>query len=56
MVSLTDQPILWDRQEGLTFKTPSGMIELESSLLKACCFPSLAEFQPRRNLIQDGSD
>jgi thiosulfate reductase / polysulfide reductase chain A len=46
MVSLADQPILWDRQEGLKFKTPSGKIELESSLLKACGFPSLAEFQP----------
>lgn len=46
MVSLADQPILWDRQEGLKFKTPSGKIELESSLLKECGFPSLAEFQP----------
>ena len=46
MVSLADQPILWDRGEGLKFKTPSGKIELESSLLKECGFPSLAEFQP----------
>lgn len=46
MVSLADQPLLWDRREGLTFKTPSGKIELESSLLKECGFPSLAEFQP----------
>lgn len=46
MVSLADKPILWDRQEGLKFKTPSGKIELESSLLKEAGFPSLAEFQP----------
>ncbi|HMK65943.1 MAG TPA: molybdopterin-dependent oxidoreductase, partial [Thermodesulfobacteriota bacterium] len=46
MVSLTDKPILWDRQEGLKFKTPTGKIEFDSSLLKDCGFPSLAEFQP----------
>jgi thiosulfate reductase/polysulfide reductase chain A len=46
MVSLADQPILWDRQEGLKFKTPSGKIELDSTLLKECGFPGLAEFQP----------
>jgi thiosulfate reductase/polysulfide reductase chain A len=46
MVSLADKPILWNRQGGLKFKTPSGKIELESSLLKGCGFPSLAEFQP----------
>jgi thiosulfate reductase/polysulfide reductase chain A len=46
MVSLADRPILWDRREGLQFKTPSGKIELESSVLKECGFPNLAEFQP----------
>jgi len=46
MASLADQPILWDRGEGLQFKTPSGKIELESSVLKECGFPNLAEFQP----------
>jgi thiosulfate reductase/polysulfide reductase chain A len=46
LVSLADQPILWDRKAGLKFKTPSGKIELESSLLKECGFPNLAEFQP----------
>ena len=46
LVSLADQPILWDRQAGLKFKTPSGKIELESSLLTECGFSSLAEFQP----------
>jgi thiosulfate reductase / polysulfide reductase chain A len=45
MVSLVDKPIVWDRQEGLKFKTPSGKIEFESSLLKECGFPDLAEFQ-----------
>lgn len=46
MVSLADKPILWDRQEGLKFNTPSGKIELESALLKECGFPDLVEFQP----------
>ena len=46
MVSFAQQPLLWERQAGLRFKTPSGKIELESSLLKECGFPSLAEFQP----------
>ena len=45
MVSLAEKPILWDRREGLKFKTPSGKIELESSLLNEAGFPSLAEFQ-----------
>jgi thiosulfate reductase / polysulfide reductase chain A len=45
LITLADKPILWDRQEGLQFKTPSGKIELESTLLKDCGFPNLAEFQ-----------
>ncbi|NTV38158.1 MAG: molybdopterin-dependent oxidoreductase, partial [Anaerolineales bacterium] len=32
-VAYTDKQILWDRQEGLKFKTPSKKIELVSSLL-----------------------
>jgi thiosulfate reductase / polysulfide reductase chain A len=50
MVSLADQPIFWDRNEGLKFKTPSGKIELESSLLTECGFSSLAEFRPPPDL------
>jgi len=46
MISLADKPILWDRREGLKFKTSSGKIELDSSLLRECGFPNLAEFQP----------
>jgi thiosulfate reductase/polysulfide reductase chain A len=45
-VSLADKPILRDRENGLSFPTPSGKIELDSSLLKECGFPNLAEFQP----------
>ena len=39
-VSLSKNPILWDRKEGLKFKTPSGKIELVSSLLEQHGFPS----------------
>ncbi len=50
MISLADKSILWDRQEGLKFKTPSGKIELNSSLLRELGFPNLAEFQPPPDL------
>jgi thiosulfate reductase/polysulfide reductase chain A len=50
MISLADKPILWDRKEGLKFKTPSGKIEFESTLLKEGGFPNLAEFQPPPDL------
>lgn len=36
--------ILWDRKEGLKFKTPSGKIEFESSLLKNAGFSSFPEY------------
>jgi len=45
LVVLTEKPVLWDRREGLKFKTPSGKIELESSLLNEAGFPGLAEFK-----------
>jgi thiosulfate reductase/polysulfide reductase chain A len=45
-VSLSDKPILRDRENGLVFPTSSGKIELDSALLKECGFPNLAEFQP----------
>jgi thiosulfate reductase/polysulfide reductase chain A len=45
LVVLAEKPILWDRRDGLKFKSPSGKIELESSLLNQAGFPDLAEFQ-----------
>ncbi|MFH0788834.1 MAG: molybdopterin-dependent oxidoreductase [Pseudomonadota bacterium] len=44
-VSLSKNPILWDRQEGLKFKTPSGKIELVSSLMEHNGFPSFPPYQ-----------
>jgi thiosulfate reductase/polysulfide reductase chain A len=45
-VTLTDTPLLWNRQEGLKFKTPSGKIELVSSLLEDKGVPSFPPYQP----------
>ncbi len=45
-VSLTEKAILWDRKEGLKFKTPSGKIELVSSLMENAGFPSFPEYKP----------
>ena len=45
-VELTDQPIWWDRKEGLKFKTPSGKIELVSSLMEKAGFPSFVPYEP----------
>jgi thiosulfate reductase/polysulfide reductase chain A len=45
-VELTDQPIWWDRKEGLKFKTPSGKIELVSSLMENAGFPSFVPYEP----------
>ena len=44
-VSLSKDPILWDRKEGLKFKTPSGKIELVSSLLEQHGFPSFPPYK-----------
>ncbi len=44
-VALAEKPILWDRKEGLKFKTPSGKIELISSLLEEKGFPSFAPYE-----------
>lgn len=46
MVDLTDRAIMWDRAEGLKFKTPSGQIELISSRLTDAGIDSLAAFRP----------
>ena len=44
-VSLSKNPILWDRKEGLRFKTPSGKIEIISSLMEQNGFPSLPPYK-----------
>ena len=46
-VSLSKNPILWDRKEGLKFKTPSGKIEFVSSLMEKNGFPSFSKYEPR---------
>lgn len=38
--------IFWDRMEGLKLKTPSGKIEIKSSLLENAGFESLPEYEP----------
>jgi thiosulfate reductase/polysulfide reductase chain A len=45
-VALTDETLLWDRETGLKFKTPSGKIELVSSLMEMAGFPSLPPYEP----------
>ena len=45
-VVLTDQTLLWDREKGLKFKTPSGKIELVSPLLESAGFPSFVPYHP----------
>jgi thiosulfate reductase/polysulfide reductase chain A len=44
-VSLSDQPIWWDRMNDLKFKTPSGKIELVSSHLESCGLPSFKPYE-----------
>ncbi len=45
-VAYTDQQILWDRANGLKFKTPSGKIELASSLLEGAGYESFPAYEP----------
>jgi thiosulfate reductase/polysulfide reductase chain A len=45
-VVLTDKTLLWDREKGLKFKTPSGKIELVSPLLESAGFPSFPPYVP----------
>jgi len=44
-VSLSKNPILWDRKDGLKFKTPSGKIELISSLMENNGFSSCPPYE-----------
>jgi thiosulfate reductase / polysulfide reductase chain A len=45
-VAYGKNPIFWDRQDGLKFKTPSGKIELRSSLLEQFGYPSFPPYEP----------
>ena len=44
-VAYTDKQILWDRKDGLKFKTPSKKIEFKSSLLENAGFPSFPPYE-----------
>lgn len=46
-VAYTDKQILWDRQDGIKFKTPSKKIELVSSLLENSGFESFPAYQSK---------
>ncbi len=45
-VDFSDKEILWDRLEGIKFKTPSGKMELISSLLEEKNFSSFPPYEP----------
>jgi len=45
-VTLTDKNILWDREDGIKFKTITGKIELVSHLLEEHKFPSCPHYEP----------
>ncbi|MBM4284086.1 MAG: molybdopterin oxidoreductase [Deltaproteobacteria bacterium] len=46
VVALSDKAIMMDRQDGLKFLTPSGKIELVSSLLEKAGFSSFPPYEP----------
>jgi thiosulfate reductase/polysulfide reductase chain A len=43
-VVLTDETLLWNREKGIKFKTPSGKIELVSPILESAGFPSFLPY------------
>jgi len=45
-VAYGKEQIFWDRRDGIKFKTPSGKIELVSSLLEDAGFPSFPPYEP----------
>ncbi|MBT7629360.1 MAG: molybdopterin-dependent oxidoreductase [Desulfobacula sp.] len=45
-VAYGKSPIFWDRENGLKFKTPSGKIEMKSSLLEDAGFSSFPSYEP----------
>ncbi|WP_066637885.1 molybdopterin-dependent oxidoreductase [Desulfolucanica intricata] len=44
-VTLSSEPIYWNREDGIKFKTPSGKIELMSSLFEENGIPSFPEYE-----------
>lgn len=44
-VTLADEPLYWNREDGIKFKTPSGKIEFVSSLLEENEYPSFPEYE-----------
>ncbi|MFZ5633182.1 MAG: molybdopterin-dependent oxidoreductase [Bacillota bacterium] len=46
VVSLSKDPIYWDREDGLKLKTPSGKIEFVSSLFEQNGIPSFPAYEP----------
>lgn len=47
-VELSKNQILWDRKDGLKFKTPSKKIEFVSSMLEENGIPSFPPYEPRK--------
>lgn len=45
-VSLSKEPLRWDRKNGIKFKTPSGKIEFVSSLLEKHGYSSFPPYEP----------
>jgi len=45
-VVLSDKALWWDRDKDIQFKTPSGKIELASTLMENAGFPSFAPYVP----------
>lgn len=45
-VTLVEEPIWWDRDKGIQFKTPSGKFEITSALMENAGFPSLLPYEP----------
>lgn len=46
LFALAEKPVVWNQKEGLKFKTPSGKIEFQSSVLDEAGLESLPDFAP----------
>jgi thiosulfate reductase/polysulfide reductase chain A len=44
-VTYTDKAIIWDREEGIKFKTPSGRIEFVSTMMEGAGFASFPAYE-----------
>ena len=49
-VAYTDKKILWEREKGIKFKTPSGKIEFVSALLENAGYPSLPAYTSMKRM------